>query len=166
MVSHPNRNKALDLLKTTGITAGPVDINLIASYLGFKICPVTLHPKQKGAVFAQGKTRIIVVNENHPLSLQRYTVGHELGHFVNGDNHAESEPIETEFRFLSHHFQQERSADAFAAELLMPKEFLEVDLRKYGLDIPKLLEIYQVSEKALWIRLNTLRLAEKYQAKV
>lgn len=106
--------------------------------------------------------KAIGVNNSHPIYLQRYTVAHELGHFVNGHGHAENEFIEDETRFYNHHFQQERESDLFASELLMPKDFLIVSLSENGLDIQKLIGIYQVSERAMWIRLNSLKLAEKY----
>ena len=44
----------------------------------------------------------------------------------------------------------------------MPKDFLLKDLESFGLDEEKLKEKYIVSKDSLWIRLNSLRLAEKY----
>jgi len=70
--------------------------------------------------------------------------------------------VTTLSRFYSSHFQQEKDADRFAAEILMPKTFLEKDLKELGLDIEKLIKKYNVSEQAMWIRLTSLRLAEKY----
>ena len=72
---------------------------------------------------------------------------------------------ELEFNFNNPLHRQEKEANSFASELLMPKEFLIKDLNEVGLDIDKLTEKYQVSEQAMWIRLTTLRLAEKYTPK-
>ena len=89
-------------------------------------------------------------------------IGHEFGHFVNGHQHEDNLFIEDGSRYYNHHFQQEREADAFSAELLMPADFLKRDLSTIGLNIQKLVELYQVSEQAMDIRLKTLRFYEKY----
>jgi Zn-dependent peptidase ImmA (M78 family) len=157
-----NREKAQDLLRVAKITEAPVDLNKIAIYLSFVVIPYDFPDKRKGMVFMEGDFRAIGVNKKHPLYLQRYTIGHEFGHFVNGHQHEDNLFIEDEAKYYTHHFQQERDADNFSSELLMPKNFLEKALSTYGLDIEKLKEMYKVSEQALWIRLKNLRLAEKY----
>ena len=58
--------------------------------------------------------------------------------------------------------QQGKEANSFAAELLVPKDFIKKDLDEIGLDMPTLTELYKVSEQMMWIRLTSLRLAEKY----
>lgn len=160
--SSGNREKAMSILKMARITQAPIDVDTVAKALGFKVVPFDFPNQRKGMVVIEQGIKAIGVNKNHPKSLQRYTVAHELGHYLNGHSHYENELIDDETRFHDHHFQQEREADLFAAELLMPKDFLEKDLAEIGLDIQKLLEKYQVSEQAMWIRLTSLNLAEKY----
>ncbi len=162
MSASGNREKAQSLLRAAGIKQAPVDLMKIAKLLNFILIPYPFPDKRKGMVFIEGGIRAIGINENHPITLQRYTIGHEFGHFVNGHQHEDNEFIEDESKYFNHHYQQERDADNFAAELLLPKEFLEKDLAFNGLDIEKLKDLYQVSEQALWIRLKKLRLAEKY----
>lgn len=161
-MSSSNRIQAQTLLKTAHILEAPVDVEKIAKMLGFTIIPFPFPEKRKGLVLIENGVKAIGINEKHPTTLQRYTIAHELGHFINGHSHFENEFIEDETIFYSHHFQQEREADAFAAELLMPKDFLENDLAVIGIDEEKLISKYIVSKQAFWIRLNTLRLAEKY----
>ncbi len=163
MSASGNREKAQSLLKASLITKAPVDLNKIAKLLGFMIIPYPFPDKRKGMVFVESGVRAIGVNENHPLTLQRYTIGHEFGHFVNGHQHEDNLFIEDESRYYNHHFQQEREADTFAAELLIPADFLKSDLLTIGLDMEKLIKLYQVSELAMHIRLKTLRFYEKYQ---
>ncbi len=162
MASHPNRDKANSLLKVLGITQAPVNITKVAEYLGFMVIPYDFPDKRKGMVYIEGTVKVIGTNKSHPLYLQNYTIAHEIGHFVNGHEHLDNDFIEDDTRFYNHHFQQEHEADLFASEILMPKHFLEPHLAEFGLDIPRLLDLYQVSNKALNIRLNTLRLSEKY----
>lgn len=165
MVSHPNREKAQSLLKQARITQAPVDVNKIAALLGFTVIPYPFPNKRKGMVYVDGVVKAIGVNSSHPIYLQRYTVAHELGHFVNGHEHYENAFIEDDTRYYNHQFQQEREADLFASELLLPKDFLIQDLARLGLDETSLVDLYLVSKAALWIRLNTLRLAERYARK-
>ncbi len=160
--SSGNREKAQSILKMAHIAQAPIDVQVVAEKLGFKVIPFAFPNQRKGMVVIQEDIKAIGINEKHPKTLQRYTVAHELGHYLNGHAHYENQFIDDETKYYDHQFQQEREADLFAAELLMPKDFLEKDLAQLGLDIPKLLEKYEVSEQALWIRLTSLNLAEKY----
>lgn len=157
-----NRSHSASIFKMIGFSQAPVDIEKAATALGFSIFPCPFPEKRKGKVMIEGKVKVILVNANHPLTLQRYTIAHELGHFINAHEHFEDEFIEEELFFLNHSFQNEREAELFAADLLMPKDFLEIDLSHLGVDVSTLASKYQVSPKAMTIRLNTLRLAEKY----
>lgn len=160
--SSGNREKAQSILKMAHITQAPVDVQVVAESLGFKVIPFAFPNQRKGMVVIEKDIKAIGINENHPKTLQRYTIAHELGHYLNGHGHYENQFIDDETKYYDHQFQQEREADLFAAELLMPKDFLEKDLAESGLDISKLTEKYEVSEQALWIRLTSLNLAEKY----
>ncbi len=164
MATHENRQKALTLLKALRITEAPVDVNKIAKYLGFMVIPYDFPEGVKGMMTVEEDNSIkaIGVNKSHPEYLQRYTIAHELGHYLNGHKHIDKEFIDDDTKYYDSGFQQEKEADRFAAELLMPVEYLEQDLKQWGIDIKKLTEKYKVSEQALWIRLTTLRLAEKY----
>lgn len=162
MSASGNREKAQSLLKMAAVKQAPVDLEKIATLLGFMIIPYAFPDKRRGMVFIEEGVRAIGINEKHPLSLQRYTIGHEFGHFVNGHKHEDNKFIEDESRYFDHHFQQEREADSFSGELLMPKNFLEQDLLVIGIDLKKLSEQYQVSKSAMHIRLRSLRLYEKY----
>ncbi len=164
MTNSGNREKAESILKLARITEAPVDITKVAESLGFKVIPFDFPKKRRGMLIIENGVKAIGVNKVDPQAVQRYTVAHELGHYLNGHEHKENQFIEDETRFYDHHFQQEKEADLFSSELLMPKDFLEKDLATMGLDIPKLIEKYQVSEQALWIRLTSLRLAEKYSS--
>ncbi len=163
--SSNNRSKAQDLLKTAGINKPPVDVKTIAGMLGFSIIATPFSEKRRGSAIVEGVVRVIGVNSDDPVYLQRYTACHELGHFVNGHSHIPNDFIDDDTKYYSSHFQQEREADAFAAEILMPKDFLIKDLIEIKLDVPKLAALYQVSEKAMQLRLNILRLSERFQAK-
>lgn len=160
-----NRDKAESILKLANITKAPVDLNKVGESLGFTILPFPFPDKRKGMVLIENNHKTIGVNKNHPITAQRYTIAHELGHYLNGHSHYDNSFNNDETRFFDPHFQQEKEADLFAAELLMPKDFLIKDLTEIGIDIDKLTQKYQVSEQAMWIRLTSLRLAERFAKK-
>jgi len=166
--SSGNREKALSLLKMAGIKEAPVDVHKIAKLLNFTIIEAEFPNSYSGEIFIEGDVKSIGVNKKHTLRRQRFTIAHELGHYLNGHEYFDEEGKmleDTEFDFNDPLHKQEKEANLFASELLMPKDFLVKDLEILGLDIEKLTEKYQVSEQALWIRLTSLRLAEKFVSK-
>lgn len=73
----------------------------------------------------------IVVNSNHPLSVQRFTAAHELGHFVCGhefgvDDYRTTNPATTTIDL------KEVEANSFAAELLMPLAWINPLVAELG----------------------------------
>ena len=83
-----------------------------------------------GAYQRYGETAGIVINAQHPLTLQRYTAAHEYGHHVLG--HAASADDEHRITRRSQDLQ-EIAAQAFAGEFLMPLQLVNYTLRTMGL---------------------------------
>lgn len=159
-----NREKVKSLLKMASITSVPVDVEKIASILDFKIVKYPFPDKLSGQVTIVEGQKIIGVNEKHSETRQRYTIAHELGHFLNGHQHYQTSYVDDHTRFYDPHFHQEKEADLFASELLMPKDLLEKDVADIGIDTVKLSEKYQVSEQSMIIRLTSTGLMNKYGA--
>jgi len=162
-----NRQKVNSLLAMAQIKKPPVDVKRIAEELGFMVVPYPFDDKKRGILHidpAKGD-KVIGVNETHPKVMRRFTIAHEIGHFLNGHQHYEKTFIDDETKYYDPHFRQEKEADMFAAELLMPKKWLEVDVQKIGLEAKGLAKKYQVSEQAMWIRLTSTGLARKYSSR-
>ncbi len=86
---------------------------------------------------------------------QRFTIAHELGHFVLGHGGAYRDSPD-EFS-LTNHNPLEIEANRFAAELLMPEDVLSYLVVKKGInDIAKLADMLQVSQVAMQYRLKNL----------
>jgi Zn-dependent peptidase ImmA (M78 family)/predicted secreted protein len=83
-----------------------------------------------GAYKRSGDASGIIINSQHPLTLQRYTTAHEYGHHVLG--HAASADDETRIYHRSQD-PQEVAAQAFAGEFLMPLQLVNYTLRTMGL---------------------------------
>ncbi|HRH45286.1 MAG TPA: ImmA/IrrE family metallo-endopeptidase [Pyrinomonadaceae bacterium] len=118
------------------------------------------------------KTAIIGVNKNHKPNRRRFTIAHELGHFflhnyegVHFDGkHSGSQMFLRDEKSTKGTDIEEREANLFAAELLMPEILLQKDIAKineiYFIDedpkLKKLASDYRVSTQALTFRLANL----------
>lgn len=119
----------------------------------------------------KSKRTIIGANKSHHPHRQRFTIAHELGHFLlhEGQTVHLDEKVGA-FRvnlrsadLAAGEDDEEKEANLFAAELLMPATFLEVDLRGKDFDLladgkllEKLAKKYKVSVQALTFRLAYL----------
>jgi len=119
-------------------------------------------------------TVIIGVNGKHSEPRQRFTIAHELAHYMlhNGELvHVDGARTGSmlDWRGPAHtgNSEREKEANLFAAELLMPERFLRQDLRQLEnidlleKDVLKVLaKRYEVSAQALTIRLAQLNLVD------
>ncbi len=163
--------RAIELLKRYRILKPPVDVAAIARKQGARVLFQELEP-HVSAVLVQkkDKTATIGVNALHHPNRQRFSVAHELGHYL---MHADRPTVFVDEMLV--HFradatsepahQRESEANAFAAALLMPGDWLKKDLRGRNIDalfgdlpLEKLARRYRVSQQALSIRLMNLGL--------
>jgi Zn-dependent peptidase ImmA (M78 family) len=160
------------LLTEQGVGSGPVDVEKLAGLLGIDVRKQNAGPDLSGFILRNpenGKV-VIGVNRAHAPTRQRFTIAHELGHF----HLHEGEALRVD---RTHAFRvnlrddiaskgtdtEEKEANLFAAELLVPNSFLRKDLREHGtLDlgderaIAKWAKRYQVSPQMLTFRLTYL----------
>jgi Zn-dependent peptidase ImmA (M78 family) len=114
-----------------------------------------------GAYLSQ-PARGVIISTQRPLSIQRFTGAHELGHVVLGHEASlDSDEILTrmdrEPRTRSRRVLDEIMADAFAAEFLVPKWLLQEHARRQGWNRDSMQEpvvVYQMS----------LRIGASYEA--
>ncbi len=159
--SHLARQKALDILRLTNIKTAPISLDLACEKLGFKIVPYDFPESMSALLIIEGNNRVIGVNKNHSSVRQRFSVAHELGHFVSGHedfNHEEVAHIDREKKYLNRFHRMEEEADEFAAELLMPESLLKNDFHTFSREIEDLARKYEVSQQAMTIQLINLRL--------
>ena len=159
------------LLKESSVNEPPVPVIEIAKSNEVEL-RLSSHKNSKisGFLFSGGNKTILGVNAAHHKNRQRFTIAHELGHFL-------LHSIEVGGIHIDHTFQvklrsdvsstgrenDEREANLFAAELLMPIDFLIKELSgKKHIDIEDdefLLELaqrYRVSRQAMAFRLANL----------
>lgn len=101
---------------------------------------------------------VIAVNSARPLCRRRFSIAHEIGHYILGHNSLLFSGSGGE-GMIKRDPKQERAANAFAAEFLMPKIALSREAHKYSLR--GLARRYMVSVQAMEIRLKELGLVCK-----
>lgn len=143
--------KALD---TADANAVPVQIEKIASKMGLTVVEFNFPNSVSGVL---KKDRLVIgVNSQHSPVRRRFTVAHELGHFLLAHDIGKADDI------VDDHFDKpmdkEREANIFASQILMPEKVLKEEVKKIGLNLKKLAELFEVSEQAMTIRLLELNL--------
>ncbi len=149
--------RANEILKADSV---PVKISAIARKLGVGLF-VRPFPDALSAFLLRGEGRSVIgVNSNQPLVRQCFSAAHECGHFVL--LHADESvfdyavPATSDGEPPGYDWQNERAANTFAAELLMPEDRLRQEAPETSL--PRLATRYKVSKEAMSFRLLNLGL--------
>lgn len=158
--SREARNRATQIFKLAKIEKIPVNVHEVAKFLGFEVIPFEFPDHISAVTYIEDGVKSIGVNKNHANVRQRFSIAHEIGHFLCGHesyNH-EATHIEDLPKYLDPQNRQELEADEFAAELLMPGSFLSKDAKRERVDAATWCKRYEVSEQAMWIQLMNLKL--------
>jgi Zn-dependent peptidase ImmA (M78 family) len=163
-----------ELLKENSVIQPPVPVWQIARNSGARLAVESLEGDLSGFLYRDTDQKVIGVNTQHPSARQNFTVAHELGHLLLHDQ--EQLRVDRAFSTVRLRDQtssqgvddEEKEANLFAAELLMPHQLLRADLEEldaldlYDNDnlIPKLADRYKVSVQALTFRLQYLGYVE------
>ncbi|MCY4654068.1 MAG: ImmA/IrrE family metallo-endopeptidase [Dehalococcoidia bacterium] len=146
--------KAVEVMSELGVAPpAPVDIDRIARDWGLAVEYVKRPRGMHGRVVPE-RAVIEVAISDHP-NRQRFTLAHELGHYVLEHNpvFADAEPRGSSNPTAVN----EREANYFAAVLLMPEEWVRQDWQKLQ-DAGRMAGLYRTSAESMWYRLEELRL--------
>jgi len=170
------RDLAEKLLAEHYPSEAPVDVAGIAEHYDIEVKLERVDDDLSGFLYRDDTGHAIIgANRNHHENRRRFTIAHELGHYLLH----EAERVHLDSRASGYALQlrspesatgenvNEREANLFAAELLMPAKFLAKDLRAHNVDLldddqnalkmlKSLAKKYKVSVQALTIRLNNL----------
>lgn len=149
------RRRAVQILEIVGQVVAPIDTDAVATYLGFDVIPFAFPDDVSGVTYITKDVKSIGVNKHHAPTRQRFSIAHEIGHYLLGHEAHDNESVHVEQGrwLLNSHNQQEQEANEFAAELLMPKFLLDRESIDANIDVKSLAGKYNVSEQALWIQL-------------
>lgn len=172
--------EASDLLVQYGLFSAPVDLEKLSAHLGATIHTEPLEDEVSGMLVVTEGTKHIVVNKNHHQNRQRFTIAHEIGHLCL--HHKNGDQLFVDTKLAVYHrigaassnaysapnstttCDEERQANNFAASLLMPEALLRtyIDSRQLDIsdefDVSLLANAFCVSEQAMSIRLNNIKL--------
>ncbi|MBF0857634.1 ImmA/IrrE family metallo-endopeptidase [Gluconobacter sp. LMG 31484] len=137
----------------------PVRLSALAKALGVTVKAATLAPGISGEIRPEGNSYVIRVNRHDPPKRQRFTVAHELAHFLlHRDQIQEGLKDNVLYRSgLSD--TREAQANRLAADILMPEGLIKqcreaAEDKGVGDIILYMSEAMGVSEDAMKIRLG------------
>lgn len=147
----------------------PVDVTKVAEHYGLLIREQELEDAVSGMLLVKDKRAVIGVNRNHHPNRRRFTVAHEVGHYLmhTGESQVFIENLSLYRDELSKSGTDVREieANAFAAELLMPSNALRKAVGAQMIDafydetiIRQLALEFGVSAQAMTVRLSKLNL--------
>ena len=167
---------AFMLIKQYKIKKPPIAVENIASKMGLGVIAFNFGDDISGMLVLDNGVGSIGYNPSHTKTRQRFTIAHEMGHFqlhIHNKSKPEQLFVDKDFlvkfrnatKYTAQEFNQEREANAFAAALLMPKEFIVKEINKEAYKnlpeielISKLAEVFNVSIPAMTYRLNNLNI--------
>lgn len=156
-------NAANELLEKAGVSEPPVDVNDLAKRCGAAAFYRPFPDSLSGLVFVVYEQAMIGINECHHANRQRFSLAHELGHFLLGHHLSSGDDVDAlhidsdEGRPPDFDWHAERSANDFAAELLMPRRLMSEAFR-HSQDPSVLAEKFGVSRLAMGYRMVNLGL--------
>ncbi len=152
------------LKKYQNTSTFPIPIIKLCNELGIKVYKKNLDNRNGYIEYKDGNYKIYV-NEKHAKTRQRFTIGHEIGHFIN------DKKLIQEHGYLDrenyNNGEIERKADKFSADLLMAKKpikdyllinhlITDGDYIKSADVIKELATLFSVSIQAMILRLRNL----------
>jgi len=155
--------KASELRSDWGLSSDePINIKQLLLKLNILTLFKPLGDSFSGMCLKRGENKFILINANHPVGRQNFTIAHEFFHlFVQ-----KSFEIHLCNSGSNTTSKQEKDADYFASVLFMPemgikKMIPEPEITKKKVSLASILKLEQylgVSRSALLIRLNSLKL--------
>ncbi|GAB3910106.1 ImmA/IrrE family metallo-endopeptidase [Mucilaginibacter boryungensis] len=163
------------MLNQAGITNAPVPIESIAKSQGVQVVAYDLGNEISGVLVIDEGSGTIGYNQDHPPVRQRFTIGHELGHYMLHVPRNKSKELFVDKDFIvkfrsqkpytQTEIRHEQEANAFAAAILMPKTFIIKEARnpKYANYsetklIEELAKVFDVSVQAMTYRFADINL--------
>ncbi len=162
--------QASQILHRTKCLCFPVPVDLVAQRIGLQVEEATLGEDVSGVLVIENGKGTIGYNNSHPLVRQRFSIAHEIGHFILHQKQGQLFIDKTYKIFLrdqrssSGENLQEIQANQFAAALLMPEELLRQEVIDIGFDLgdeaalDALADKFQVSNQAMSFRLSNLNI--------
>lgn len=153
---------AKDVLDTHWDGTLPIQPRVLASEMGVEVFGVP-GLDVSGMIELKNGRPVITYNSSDATVRQRFTIAHEIGHYALGHLGGGT----TKFRDPASHFSssthkvEEREANRFAANLLMPAAAVKFAVERRNIhNIDALADLFGVSQVAMKYRLENLGLVD------
>lgn len=165
---------ATDILSKYSEFALPINVKNIVQKLGIILKPFPLGDDVSGVLSLENGKSVIIYNSLQSKQRRRFTIAHELGHYILHRNESNLF-VDSNFKLFRsnnssdtpHKAFLEQQANLFAASILMPKELVEREIEKIDFDFSKgdeslqyLSKLFNVSSTAMYYRLFNLGLLQ------
>jgi Zn-dependent peptidase ImmA (M78 family)/transcriptional regulator with XRE-family HTH domain len=158
-------DQAMRLLDWADVTGPPVRPRAVADVLKIPVYDWPFPDEISGAYAVIDEKICIGVNEGHPSVRQRFTVCHELGHHFGPEGNKLyvdfTHPDPASWLAGQRRQKLETRANAFAANMLMPAQWVRSDFSRDLSRFRALARRYDVSEQAMWFHLLNLGLVDE-----
>jgi Zn-dependent peptidase ImmA (M78 family) len=130
-----NKAQALSLAENLREQSGYIDVVKLANEMGVEVYATSGEPSFNAEISYEDRGFSILVNEDHVETRRRFSIAHELGHYIldrdillkQGKLDRANEYKDTDER------NREQDADSLAAEILIPAKSLREYLDGKGL---------------------------------
>lgn len=141
------------------LTDYPVDPYRLATGYGIDVYVAALPAGVSGVIRSSNSgVRQIYIDAAESPTRQRFTMAHELGHFVYHSLRNPGQTLDYVEKRNGMSTPEEVWANDFAASLLMPKEDVQEQAQRPGASVAQLAARYGVSQRAIRERLGRLQL--------
>jgi Zn-dependent peptidase ImmA (M78 family) len=166
--------RAEELLSETGVRQLPIPVEKIAKQLGAEVQYEAFDGEVSGMLYRKGARALIGVNSTHVATRQRFTLAHEIAHLRLHNGVFIDRLVRVNWRDGTSD-PEEVQANAFAAELLMPRRFMTQEIERLIARrrqiapeqlTADLAEIFRVSKEAMRYRLVNLGVLGPYSGPI
>ena len=152
-----NAEELLNLARQNGIATAPLDVEALMKVLGIVVKFSGDLPKETSGMLVNEDGRwICTVNAKHHKTRQRFTMAHELAHFILHRNEKSSFTDYTYFRNEDGNDSMEYEANAFAGALLMPEAGFSFYINNISSSLDDVAKYFGVSPLAVQVRATQL----------
>lgn len=153
------KTAARELLTAANVAKPPVPVEKLAQLCGVRVHGADFDDAISGFFLDLESGPTIGFNESHSRVRQRFTIAHELGHHVlrhHDHFHLDLVAPAQHGTPPGYDWRDERAANDFAAEVLMPAELVIAAHAEHGAS--RLPNLFDVSQEAMGFRLVNLGL--------
>lgn len=139
-------------------SAYPIHVYRLARELGIQILPSDCLPDNISGIIAPDETDpghyVISINAAHPNHRRRFTIAHELAHFILHRNLIGDGITDDRLYRSRLSYKNEVEANELAMDILMPWQLLSPLLQNDRINVTELADLFDVSPSVMSTRLH------------